>query len=142
MKVMARSSIDSEPAAHNRLVASSSLAVPTITKKKQHTVDKIVRLRGLGLSNALVAERLGISKDSCKVMYCRAKNPTKYKAYATEYYKKNKKIHDERSAKWRRDNPEISREYQKEWRYIRKLKECGVEHQYVKAEDIHSIVLA
>ena len=44
------------------------------------------------------------------------KDPIKRKEYARQYTQKNKERHNENNTNWRRNNPEASSRYQKEYR--------------------------
>ena len=44
------------------------------------------------------------------------KDPIKRKEYARQYTQKNKKRHNENNANWRKNNPEATSRYQKEYR--------------------------
>ncbi len=91
--------------------------------KKLTIGQRVGKLRLQGLTNAIVAERLGISRNSANVHWYHFQNKEKQKAYAKQYYEKNREKIIKYGTQWQRDNPDKMEEY----RYRRKCKEAGVQ---------------
>lgn len=91
--------------------------------KKLTIGERVGKLRLQGLSNMIVAERLGISRNSANVHWYHFRNKQKQKAYAKKYYEENKEKINKYQVQWQRDNPDLMEEY----RYRRKCKEAGVQ---------------
>lgn len=91
--------------------------------KKLTIGQRVAKLRLQGISNAIVAEHLGISRNSANVHWYFYRNKEKQKEYAKEYYEKNREKIIKYGAQWQRDNPIKVDEY----RYRRKCKEAGVQ---------------
>ena len=108
-----------EPSAHNRLVAGSIPAGST-------NYAKVVTLRLKGLTNAQVAERLGLNPKTTKTYWWRYRNKEKAKTYQKKYYQDNKTKILQYCKDHYHNNPELYAEH----RYKRKLREAGVMYQY------------
>lgn len=91
--------------------------------KKITIRDQVGKLREQGLKNKVVAERLGINPDTCRVHYYWYRHPKEKKEYAKKDYKKNKEILKEYRKKWMKDNPDKVQEY----RYRTKCRRAGVD---------------
>lgn len=93
--------------------------------KKLTLRDQVGKLREQGLSNKIVAERLGINPGTCKVHWYWYRHPKKKKEYARKHYQENKSARNEYVKQWQKDNPDKMAEY----RYRTKCRQAGVQYE-------------
>ena len=116
---MARSSMV-EPSAHNRLVAGSTPAGPTNFK---HMYSQVEYMRDvLKLKYVDIAEMVGSSLNTCRVLYWKAKHLDKARYQRRTWLRENKDKQREIIKRWIKNNPKKI----KEQSYRRKCKLCGV----------------
>lgn len=74
-------------------------------------MERIVKLRKMGLTNAQVCIIIGCKPNTAKVSWCRYQNKQRYKEYYANYYKRNKKQRDAYHVAWKKRNPDLVKEY-------------------------------
>lgn len=74
-------------------------------------MERVVKLRKMGLTNAQVCIIIGCKPNTAKVSWCRYQNKQRYKEYYANYYKQNKKRINDYNRNWQNKNPELVLEY-------------------------------